>query len=149
MEMNVMTDTTLWILWKKQYGGKSWGKKRQILNLNRFLLELVTVRKIDTDWKKNGLKSNVYTRFWICRKKNNFVFCEKAAFCSFGHLGQWCFTLAWKETLKSSVLEESCVISVLIHQEWDCVSQLFSCSAALQRFRVMMDLPFVVFWAFG
>lgn len=64
MEMDVMTDLTLWILCVKQYGGKSGEKnKRQILNLKRFLLELEIVRKMDIGWKKNGLESNVCTSF--------------------------------------------------------------------------------------
>lgn len=64
MEIKVMTDSTLWTLWKKQYEGKSWeNRKRQTLNLNRFLLELAIVRKINIDWKKNGLESDVCTCF--------------------------------------------------------------------------------------
>lgn len=70
----------------------------------------------------------------------------------FAALGTYNSAVAWKETSTSFQRIMSWrryVSSLPIHKQWDCVSQLFSCPAALQRFRVMMDVPFVVFWAFG
>jgi len=49
MEINAMTDSTMWFSGRNNMGGKSWGKKKQILNLNRFLLELVIVGKMGID----------------------------------------------------------------------------------------------------
>jgi len=81
----------------------------------------------------------MHTRFWIC--KNFFFFNKEASFFIFDHLGQWCFTLIGRrhDDFWMIMSLRRAVLSLLFLQGWDCVRQLFSCPAALQRFRAMMQ----------